>query len=93
MITFTLPAQLRPLARHHQKLVYRLMFESVWEVLQSFCRNDKKLGGDPGMIAVLHTHSRKLDYHPHIHAVMPAIVVDKLNELVRTKPVRRNRNL
>jgi hypothetical protein len=39
------------------------MFESVWEVLQSFSRNDKKLGGDPGMIAVLHTHSRKLDFH------------------------------
>jgi hypothetical protein len=85
MITFTLPAQLRPLARHHQKLVYRLMFESVWEVLHSFSRNDKKLGGDPGMIAVLHTHSRKLDYHPHIHTVMPAIAVDKLNELVHTK--------
>jgi hypothetical protein len=54
-------------------------------VLQSFSRNDKKLAGDPGMIAVLHTHSRKLDYHPHIHAVMPAIAVDRLNERVRTK--------
>jgi len=61
------------------------MFDCAWEVLQSFCRNDKKLGGDPGMIAVLHTHSRKLDFHPHIHAVIPAIAVDKLNELVHTK--------
>jgi len=85
MLTFTLPAQLRPLAKHHQKLVYRLMFECVWEVLQSFSRHDKKLGGDPGAIAVLHTHSRRLDFHPHIHAVMPAIAVDKLNALVRTK--------
>jgi len=85
MLTFTLPAQLRALAKHHQKLVYRLMFECVWEVLQSFSRNDKKLGGEPGMIAVLHTHSRKLDYHPHIHVIMPAIAVDKLNALVHTK--------
>jgi hypothetical protein len=85
MLTFTLPAQLRSLTRHHQKLIYRLMFECVWEVLQSFSRNDKKLAGDPGMIAVLHTHSRKLDYHPHIHVVMPAIAVDRLNELVHTK--------
>jgi len=85
ILTFTLPAQLRPLAKHHQKQVFRLMFDCVWEVLQSFCRNDKKLGGDPGMIAVLHTHSRKLDFHPHIHAVIPAIAVDKLNELVHTK--------
>lgn len=85
MLTFTLPAQLRSLAKHHQKQVFRLMFECVWEVLQSFSRNDKKLGGDPGIIAVLHTHSRKLDFHPHIHAVMPAIAVDRLNKLVRTK--------
>ena len=85
MLTFTLPAQLRSLARCHQKLVYRLMFDCVWETLQSFSRNDKKLRGDPGMIAVLHTHSRKLDFHPHIHAVMPALAVDRLNKLVRTK--------
>ncbi len=85
MLTFTLPAQLRALARCHQKLVYRLMFDCVWESLQSFSRNDKKLRGDPGMIAVLHSHARNLDYHPHIHTVVPAIVVDKLNKLVRSK--------
>jgi hypothetical protein len=85
MITFTLPAQLRSLAWQHQRRVYSLMFDCVWETLQSFSRNDKKLKGDPGVIAVLHTHSRTLDYHPHIHAVMPAAVVDKLNRLWRTK--------
>ena len=37
------------------------------------------------MIAVLHTHSRKLDYHPHIHTVIPAIAVDRLKKLVQTK--------
>ena len=85
MITFTLPAQLRALAWQHQRLIYSLMFDCVWETLQSFSRNDKKLKGDPGVIAVLHTHSRALDFHPHIHAVMPAAVVDKLNRLWRTK--------
>jgi hypothetical protein len=85
MITFTLPAQLRSLAWNHQKLVYRLMFDCVWETLQSFSRNDNQLRGDPGVIAVLHTHSRKLDFHPHIHAVMPATVVDRLDKLTRTK--------
>ena len=48
-------------------------------------KHGKKLKGEPGVIAVLHTHSRALDYHPHIHAVMPAAVVDKLNRLWRTK--------
>lgn len=85
MITFTLPAQLRALAWQHQRVVYRLMFDCVWDTLQTFSQNDKKLKGDPGVIAVLHTHSRELNYHPHIHAVMPAACVDKLNRLWKTK--------
>jgi len=85
MVTFTLPAQLRNLAWYHQKQIYRVMFESVWETLQSFSRNDKQLKGDPGVIAVLHTHSRALAYHPHIHAVMPAAIIDKSNPLWRAK--------
>ncbi|WP_305907812.1 IS91 family transposase [Methylomarinum sp. Ch1-1] len=85
MITFTLPAQLRTLAWRHQRLLYSVLFECVWETLQTFSRNDRKLNGDPGVIAVLHTHSRALDYHPHIHAVMPAAIVDQCKRLWRTK--------
>ncbi len=85
MITFTLPAQLRALAFRNQRLFYTLMFECVRETLQTFSRNDKKLKGDPGVIAVLHTHSRALDYHPHIHAVMPAASVDQGKRLWRTR--------
>lgn len=85
MITFTLPAQLRALTWQHQRVVYRIMFDCIWETLQSFGRNDKQLKGDPGVVAVLHTHSRALNYHPHIHAVMPAAIVDKSCQLWRTK--------
>lgn len=86
MITFTLPAQLRTLAWRHQRLLYSVLFECAWETLQTFSRNDKTLNGDPGVIAVLHTHSRALDYHPHIHAIMPAAIVDRCKRLWRTKP-------
>lgn len=85
MITFTLPAQLRTLAWKHQQIMYSMMFDCVWDTLQTFSQNDKKLKGDPGVIAVLHTHSRILAYHPHIHAVMPAACVDKLNRLWKAK--------
>ncbi len=37
------------------------------------------------MIGVLHTHSRALNFHPHIHTVMPAAVIDKANRLWRKK--------
>ena len=62
-----------------------MMFDCAWATLQSFSKNDKQLQGDPGAIAVLHTHSRELNYHPHIHVVMPAAIVDKTNKLWRTK--------
>ena len=85
MITFTLPAQLRPLAKLHPRLVYSMMFDCAWATLQSFSNNDKQLQGDPGVIAVLHTHSRELNYHPHIHAIMPAAIIDKIHKVWRTK--------
>ena len=88
MITFTLPAQLRALAWRHQQLMYSLMFDCVWETLQTFSQNDTQLKGDPGVIAVLHTHSRALDFHPHIHAVMPAAIIDKANGIWRTKQAK-----
>jgi len=78
MLTFTIPAQLRPLAWRQQRLIYSMMFDCVWATLQTFCQNDKQLNGMAGVVAVLHTHSRALDYHPHIHALMPAAIVDKL---------------
>jgi hypothetical protein len=81
MLTFTLPAQFRLLAWFNQKLVYSLLFYCVWETLKVFCLNDKKLGGIPGAIAVLHTHSRELNFHPHIHIVMPAATIDKNRRL------------
>ncbi len=77
MLTFTLPAELRLLAWQHQKLVYSIFFNCVASTLKTFGLNPKKLDGDVGLTAVLHTHSRKLDYHPHIHVVMPGGGINK----------------
>lgn len=85
MITFTLPKELRSLAWQHQKVVYQLLFQCAWDTLSSFSHNDKKLKGTAGVIAVLHTHSRQLHFHPHIHAVMPAAAFDKKQQLWRQK--------
>lgn len=85
MVTFTIPVQLRSLFYHHQRLCYSLLFDCVWDTLQTFSRNDKQLNGTPGIIAVLHTHSRTLAYHPHIHAVIPAAAINKSHCLWREK--------
>jgi hypothetical protein len=85
LLTFTLPEQLRALAWHHQRTLYALMIQCVWDTVRTFSQNDKQLHGTPGVIAVLHTHSRRLDFHPHVHLVMPAAAIDEIKRLWRTK--------
>jgi hypothetical protein len=85
LLTFTLPEELRPLAWRHQRRLYALMIQCAWETVRTFSQNDKQLQGIPGVIAVLHTHSRRLDYHPHVHLVMPAAAIDEIKRLWRTK--------
>ena len=77
MVTFTLPYELRALARSQQKDLYSLLFQCAVSTLKDFGVNDKKLGADLGMTAVLHTHSRRLDYHPHVHIIIPGGCIDK----------------
>ena len=85
LITFTLPSQLRNLAWKNQKKIYSLMFACVQDVLKTFTQNDKKLQGTAGFTTILHTHSRALDYHPHIHVVMPGASINRKTGLWRVK--------
>lgn len=75
MVTFTLPAQLRFLAGKQPKALYAVMFNVAASVLKGFAK--RKHGGQTGFTLVLHTHNRKRDKHPHIHAVVPAGFYDK----------------
>jgi hypothetical protein len=85
LLTFTLPAEFRGLACAHQSVVYDLLMRCAWETVRSFSQNDKQLRGTPGAIAVLHTNTRQLDYHPHVHLVMPAAALDSQRRQWRTK--------
>ena len=53
--------------------------------MNTFSRNDHKLRGSAGAVAVLHTHNRRLDFHPHVHLVMPAVAFDAKQRLWREK--------
>ncbi len=77
LITFTLPYELRLLAFNNQRSVFSLLFLCVYSTLKDFGLNPKNLGAEIGMTMVLHTHSRKFDFHPHIHVVVPGGGVDK----------------
>jgi hypothetical protein len=72
MLTFTLPSQLRPFARSHQKLVYAALFRASAEAAQQLARDPRFVGGQIGLVGVLHTWARDLSYHPHVHYLVPA---------------------
>lgn len=85
MITFTLPQQWRQLAWQNQKIVYHALTQSAWETVSTFSQNDKQLQGATGAVTVLHTHTRRLDYHPHVHLVMPAGAINRKQRSWRSK--------
>lgn len=91
LLTFTLPAEFRPMAWQHQCKLYSIIIQCCWDTLRTFSENDKQLQGTPGSISVLHTHARCLDYHPHVHIVMPAAAIDTRKRLWRTKGKSKNR--
>jgi hypothetical protein len=85
MITFTLPAGFRLMAWHHQRDLYEMIISNAWATVNTFSQNDKKLCGTTGAVIVLHTHNRRLDFHPHVHLVMPSVAFDAKQRLWRNK--------
>ena len=72
MLTFTLPAALREVVRSHQSLLYNLLFRISAAATQHLAKDPRFVGGQIGLVGVLHTWGRNLAYHPHIHYLVPA---------------------
>ena len=71
LLTFTLPEAMRGVARRNQKTIYNLLFRASAAATQQLARDPRFVGGRIGMIGVLHTWSRDLGYHPHVHYLVP----------------------
>jgi hypothetical protein len=69
-VVFTVPAQLRPVFRRNQRAMYKLLFEAATQTLQILGDDPKRLGAQLGITAVLHTWTRELDFHPHLHCIV-----------------------
>jgi Putative transposase len=70
LVTFTLPAELRALARSNQKTIYNLLFRASSSALQQLALDPRFVGARLGMVGVLHTWTRQLLYHPHVHYIV-----------------------
>ena len=80
MVTFTIPEELRDLARSNQKLFYSILFKASSKTMEKLSLDKKYVGGKLGSIGILHTWSRTLVYHPHIHYIVTGGGYSKENQ-------------
>ena len=67
-VVSTVPEELRPVALANRRLVYDLLFAAVSETLLELARD--KWDALPAITAVLHTWTRQMTYHPHVHCIV-----------------------
>jgi hypothetical protein len=72
MLTFTLPAALNEIVRSNQSLFYNLLFRVSAAATQHLAKDARFVGGQIGMVGILHIWGRNLSYPPHIHYLVPA---------------------
>ncbi|MGB2667997.1 MAG: transposase [Candidatus Acidiferrum sp.] len=56
----------------NKKVIYDLLFRTSAETLLEVARDPQHLGAEIGFFSVLHSWTQKLEFHPHVHCVVPA---------------------
>ena len=69
-VVFTLPEEIRPIGLRNQRVIYDLLFKAVSQTLLELSRDPKHIGAKIGFTAILHTWSKTLIHHPHIHCIV-----------------------
>jgi hypothetical protein len=75
-VVFTLSHDLNPWVQLHPEVIYRRLFKAVWGTLKVFGADPKRLGGQLGVTAVLHTWVQQLWRHVHVHCLIPGGALD-----------------
>ncbi len=89
MLTFTMPQEIRDFLRSHQRAGYGAMFSAAAGAMKKLAADPRHIGGDlPGFLGVLHTWGRTLQYHPHIHFIVPGGALSKDDNIWH--PARNN---
>lgn len=79
-IVFTIPHELNPIALRNKKEFYTIMFKAVSETLLELGKDPKRLNGQIGFIAVLHSWGQNLMAHNHLHCLIPGGALNTDNE-------------
>lgn len=87
MVTFTLPSELREcFFGPHARTFYDIFFTASSAALSEKLATQKGFKASvSGFTAVLHTWNQQLDFHPHIHFLVPGAGLDSSGKAVRVK--------
>jgi hypothetical protein len=69
-VVMTMPAELRPLTRAFPRMLYDALFACTSETLLELGRT--RLDATLGITMVLHTWTREMQFHPHVHSIVTA---------------------
>lgn len=66
----TLPEPWRPIVRKNQKDLYGILMKAAASAITKLAADPKYVGGLVGIMAVMHTWTRTMHYHPHVHCLV-----------------------
>jgi len=69
-ITATVPAELREVLRAHQRDGYAVLMQASAAAILELARDPRYVGGTVAVLAVLHTWTQQLTFHPHVHCLV-----------------------
>ncbi len=70
-VVFTVPEEIAAIAYQNKEVAYGILFQATAETLKAIAADPEHLGAEIGFFAVLHTWGQNLQFHPHLHCVVP----------------------
>jgi Putative transposase/Transposase zinc-binding domain len=70
-VVFTVPEEIAAIAYQNKEVIYDMLFQATAETLKTIAADPKHLGAEIGFFAVLHSWGQNLQFHPHLHCVVP----------------------
>jgi hypothetical protein len=70
-VVFTVPEEIAAIAYQNKEVMYDILFQATAETLKTIAADPKHLGAEIGFFAVLHSWGQNLQFHPHLHCVVP----------------------
>ena len=70
-VVFTVPEEIAAIAYQNKEVIYDILFQATAETLKTIAADPKHLGAEIGFFAVLHSWGQNLQFHPHLHCVVP----------------------